>query len=51
MQEEEEQVSINTNYIVTYENVYQHKDYTKYLIALFFLFFFIFILLIIKKYK
>jgi len=41
----------DTNYIVTYENVYQHKDYTKYLIVLFFIFFIIFILIIIKKYK
>jgi len=49
--QEEEQVDLNTNYIVTYENVYQHKDYTKYLIILIFLFLFIFILVIIKKYK
>jgi hypothetical protein len=48
MQEEE---SINTNYIVTYENVYKQKDYTKYLIALFLIFFLIYILIIIKKYK
>ena len=46
MQKEE-----NTNYIVTYENIYQRKDYTKYLLILIFLFFFIFILIIIKKYK
>jgi len=36
---------------VIYENVYKHKDYTKYLIILFFLIFSIFILIIIKKYK
>jgi len=48
MKEEE---NINTNYVVTYENVYKHKDYTKYLIILFLLFFLIFILIIIKKYK
>ena len=42
--------SKNTDYIVTYENVYSYNNYSKVVNALFFILFIILILSIINKY-
>jgi hypothetical protein len=45
-----EEESKNTDYIVTYENVYSYNNYSKVVYALFFILLIILILAIINKY-
>jgi hypothetical protein len=41
--------NIDNNYIVTYENIYSYKSYSKILLVLFILLFLIYLLVIINK--
>jgi len=43
--------NIDNNYIVTYENVYSYKNYSKILFILFILLFLIYLLIIINKFN
>ena len=41
--------NINNNYIITYENIYSYKDYSKILFILFILLLIIYLLIIVNK--